>query len=187
MSKFVLLKKTWVDFSLDVGPTKLFLLLALVSLTTVSVANAQHCTSSADCSRADGEQCRYGTCTQTIASSRNVSECQTNGDCLISQVCCNHRCVQNRNCLRENCSLHTDCQLDEKCCHGTCRENGECDGIIGTAIICSVVFFLIVAICYSAYRNIRSNKQRFRFSWKGKPDMRCSESTAILISNETAG
>ena len=188
ISKFVLFKKTSVDFSLDVGPTaKMFLLLALVFLTTASVANAQNCTSSADCSRADGEQCRHGTCSQTIASSRNVSadrECQTNGDCLTSQVCCYHRCVQNWNCLRENCSLHTDCQLDERCCHGTCRENGECAGIIGTVIVCSVAFILIVAICYSGCRNIISNRQRFRFPWKRKPEMRWNESTAILIFNE---
>ena len=184
MSKFILLKKTWVDFSLDASPTKLVVLLALVFLTTVSVTNAQNCTSSADCSRADGEQCRHGTCIQTIASSRNVSECHTNGDCLTSQVCCNHRCLQNWNCLGENCSLDTDCQLVEICCYGICREDGECTGIIAAVIICSVAFILMVAICFSACRYVILDRKRFRF--QGNSDMSWSASTAIFTSNEIA-
>ena len=164
----------------------MFVLLTLVFLTTISVANSQNCTSSAHCSRADGEQCRHGTCTQTIASSRNVSvECQTNGDCLTSQVCCNHRCVQNWNCFGENCSLDTDCQLSiEICCYGTCKEDGECTGIIAAAIICSVAFILIVAICFSAGRYIILDRQRFLF--QGNSDMNWSSSTAISMSNEIA-
>ena len=182
--KVVLLKKTWLYFSLDVVPTKLFVLLALVFLTTVSVANAQNCTTSADCSRADGEQCHQGTCTQTIASSRNVSECQTNHDCLTSQVCCNHRCVGNSNCLGESCSLDTDCQLGEMCCRGSCMENDECPRLVAAVIICSVAFIFIVAICYNACRYIIPDRQRFRF--QGNPDMIWSASTAIFVSNEIA-